>query len=360
MKQKVSGRDISTGSNIGNFIGGEVLYKSLIQNSPNVIMIHNGIRIVFANDSIFRLLGFEKEEIIGADLHEFFSLPDFRKNKAAISLLFQDTSQTEHEIRAKDSVGRVKDFLLRSNLILYRKKNAFLSILTDITERKNMEKYIISRVMETEEIERKRISADLHDDLGPTLSSIRLRLGLLENIKNTASLAEEVKICNDLLMEVISKVRMISQNLSPRLIEDYGLHVAIGDLCTRMQNICPATIEFVSNIRELRFPPEVELHLFRIISELLNNSVKYSGSSLISVNIGYTSKNLRLEYSDNGIGYTVEEALQKSGGMGIHNILDRVNLMDARIAFTYKFGSMEVRITKNVSPLVPEETPSSE
>jgi PAS domain S-box-containing protein len=350
-KQKESLRDISGNNKSGGSIaGGEVLYKTLIQHSPNLILIHHENKIVFANDSIVRLLGFTKQTVINRALEDLFTTVNSRKNKTEVQEIFKDTSQAEHEVRTKDAGGLLKEFLIRSNLIRYRGKKAFLSILTDITDLKNMEKYVISRVMETEELERKRFSADLHDDLGPTLSSIRLRLGLLESLSDPDAIATEVKICNDLLMEVITKVRMISQNLTPRLIEDYGIHVAIDDLCNRMRNIASITIEFISDIRGLRFPKNVELHYYRIASELLNNSIKYSNASLISIKAFYSNKTLKLEYTDNGVGYTVDEALQKSTGMGIHNILDRVNLIDARIAFTNKYGKMEVRVTKNVIP----------
>ena len=123
-----------------------------------------------------------------------------------------------------------------------------MSILIDITERKHLEKYIISKVIETEEKDRKQFAADLHDDLGPTLSSIKLHLGLLEHQKDQARFIEILKICNDQLTEAIAKMRIISNNLMPRLIDNYGLEASLNSFINTMQTEGVFSIEFTSNL----------------------------------------------------------------------------------------------------------------
>jgi len=329
----------------------EALFKTLVKHLPNPILIHMDGKVVFANDFIIQILGYPGNEIIGKDLATLLIDPVDQENTHFLYDLFINPQVIEEEIEIRSVSQKVilKTFLLSNSKIKYKGRNAIMTTLFDITERKNLERYVLGKVIEAEEKERKRFAADLHDDLGPTLSSIKLHLSLLENPKDPETFSSDLKMCKELLNDSIGKMRIIANNLMPRLIDNYGLEAALNSFIKMMQKE-GYTIEFNSNLNGKRFAKQVELHLYRIICELINNTVKHSGATKSKVNLDFNGKMLMLYYTDNGKGYKVEEIHDRSKGMGIDNILQRVSLINGTIKFQQKRGKTEVRIGKEIEP----------
>jgi len=335
-----------------SFHESEALFKTLVKHLPNPILIHMDRKVVFANDFIIQILGYPKDEIIGKDLATLLIDPVDHEKAHFLYHLFINPRVIEEEIEIRTVSQKVilKTFLLRNSRIKYKGRNAVMTTLFDITERKNLERYVLGKVIEAEEKERKRFAADLHDDLGPTLSSIKLHLSLLENPKDPETFLSDLKMCKELLNDSIGKMRIIANNLMPRLIDNYGLEAALNSFIKMMQKEGQYTIEFISNLNGKRFAKQVELHLYRIICELINNTVKHSGATKSKINLDFKGKILMLYYADNGKGYKVEEIHDRSKGMGIDNILQRVSLINGTIKFQKKGGKIEVRIGKEIEP----------
>src|ERR1035438_4985890 len=171
----------------------EALFETLIKHLPNPILIHMNGKVVFANDFITRILGYPENEMTGKDLATLLIDPVDHENTRSLYNLFINPRITEEEIEIRTISQKVilKTFLLRNSNIKYKGKKAIMTTLFDITEQKNLERYVIEKVIEAEEKERKRFAADLHDDLGPTLSSIKLHLGLLENPKDPETFSSD-------------------------------------------------------------------------------------------------------------------------------------------------------------------------
>lgn len=328
----------------------EALFKTLLKHLPNPILIHMDGKVVFANDFIIEILGYPTEEVIGKDLASLLIDPLDEENTHSLYDLFINPRIIEEEIEIRTVSQKVilKTFLLRNSRIKYKGRNAVMTSLFDITERKNLERYVLGKVIEAEEKERKRFAADLHDDLGPTLSSIKLHLSLLENPKDHETFLSDITMCKDLLNDSISKMRIIANNLMPRLIDNYGLEAALNSFIKMIQKEGHYTIEFISTLDGKRFSKQVELHLYRIICELINNTVKHSGATKSIVKLDFNKKSLSLYYTDNGKGYKVEEIQGRSKGMGVDNILQRVSLINGTIKFQKKRGKTEVTIWKEI------------
>jgi PAS domain S-box-containing protein len=328
----------------------EFLYKTLVNQLPNPILIHIGGQVVFANDMTLEITGYDKDGIIGRNVEDLLTDPLDPDNREVFSNLNGDSfaEESEFEIRSENRKVIIKSFLLRNSRIKYKGKDAVMTILVDITERKHLEKYILSMVMATEEKDRKQFAADLHDDLGPILSSIKLHLGLLEQAKDREKFNETLAICNRQLGEAISKMRIISNNLMPRLIENFGLEAAASSFINTMQHEGVFAIRFDSNLKGRRFPGQTELHFYRILCELINNTIKHAGASEAVVKLKYRSRILALDYTDNGKGYRVDEINPRTAGLGVGNIIRRANLIDAVIRFEYKKGKTLVAIRKEL------------
>jgi signal transduction histidine kinase len=228
-----------------------------------------------------------------------------------------------------------------------------LEIGVDITEKRNMEKLVISKILETEERDRRRFASDLHDDLGPTLSAIKLQLGLLGKVKSEADRLELLTTCDQLLLEGIDKMRTVANNLMPNLIESYGIETAVESFIRKMENASKIEFKFKSNLKGYRLHMDSELHLYRIVTELVNNTIKHSGASGVSLELKLTEQDLMIIYSDNGKGYIVEKDGFMGTGIGIQNMRNRINLLHGTIEFK-KVGKRTVvfvikPMTKRVS-----------
>ncbi len=147
-------------------------------------------------------------------------------------------------------------------------------------------------------------------------------------------------------MEAITKMRIISNNLMPRLIESYGLEASVNSFINTMQTEGVFSIEFISNLSGRRFLKQIELHFYRIICELINNTIKHSGAKVARIKLNFSKDVLLLTYTDDGKGYKIEDIDNKKIGMGIGNILQRVNLIDGKIEFRTVKGKTVVKISK--------------
>ncbi len=244
-----------------------------------------------------------------------------------------------------DRIYQISDFIFNDN----DETSLILEIGVDITEKRNIEKLMISKILETEERERRRFASDLHDDLGPTLSAIKLQLSLLTNVKDGTERNKLLDICYQLLIECIDKMRTIANNIMPNLVESYGLETALKSFFYKMEGPTKLSFKFQNNIEGCRFEKETELHLYRIVTELVNNTIKHSGATEVLLDIILTDQELMIEYSDNGIGYDVNEYNFGSGGSGIQTIMNRINILHGTIDFEKKGEKTFVKISKPLS-----------
>jgi PAS domain S-box-containing protein len=334
----------------------ESLYKALVNNSLNIILISADSMIEFTNHAASEFCASPQDKIIGKNIDELFKTPmhDVGQHSVSSSILEAARDNRAVEIQLQNANNTFSCFLLRSNSIKYKGKQAFMSILTDITENKNIEQYVLNKVIETEENDRKQFAADLHDDLGPILSTIKLRLGLMEKVKDSGELQENIAISNELMGLVVEKIRTISHNITPHLIESLGLEAAVHDLCNRITNNSKMVVEFDSKLKAKRFSQPVELHYYRIISELVNNSIKHSGATKIHINLRSDDETLTLVYFDNGKGYNMKEGIQMSGGIGLRSIQNRVSLINGTIDVQINKGATVVKIIKKLDMAVSE------
>jgi len=221
-----------------------------------------------------------------------------------------------------------------------------LEIGVDITDKRNMEQLIISKILETEERDRRRFASDLHDDLGPTLSAIKIQLSLLGKVSSAKEKTELLAVCDQLLMEGIDKIRTVANNIMPSLVESYGLETAINSFINRMAIACQIKFNIKSNLKGYRLRKESELHLYRIVTELVNNTIKHSEASKVKIELKLTDQELKIIYADNGKGYTIINDDLHLTGTGIENMRNRINLLHGTIEFINKKGKTIVIINK--------------
>lgn len=210
-------------------------------------------------------------------------------------------------------------------------------------QRQLLNKRILTAVLRTEEKSRSRFSKELHDGLGPLLSSARMSLSALRREELAADQQEILANTTYVIDEAIRSLREISNNLSPHVLNDFGLARGIHNFVGKSATIHDVRIRFVTNLRDERFDTDVEVILYRVVCELINNSLRHSGCTEINLSLSRSGGTLSLDYSDNGKGFD-PEALTDCG-MGLSNIASRINSLSGRCEITSSKGrGMQARI----------------
>ncbi len=195
--------------------------------------------------------------------------------------------------------------------------------------RKETETKLLSAIISTEEKERRYFAKELHDGLGPVLSSAKLTISALEKNNLSGQNLQLVDKVESLVDNAIATTREISNHLTPHILERYGLRKAIDTFIRNATAGKPIHFEINSNTGDQRFEHNTEVILYRICCELINNTLKYAKAKKISINLNENEYAIILKYSDDGIGFEINP--EENSGMGLTNIKSRVKSLDGSI-----------------------------
>ncbi len=191
--------------------------------------------------------------------------------------------------------------------------------------RKNIEMYKskLSAEITTLEKERARISADLHDDLGPMLSVIKMKVSSIDVNPEDEPLLEEAEGYID---GVIKKIRLISNDLLPGTLLRKGLVFAIQEFIQIIGSAKNMKISFTHDTIP-SLPRELCVNLYRIVQEITHNAVKHSGADHLKISLNVINDKLILVCSDNGKGFDYNKAGKERSGLGLRNLWSRTELL---------------------------------
>ena len=221
--------------------------------------------------------------------------------------------------------------LLKQNKIIADQKIVIRE--NKIAELEKERSYLAAKsVLEGEEAERSRLAGDLHNGLGGLLSGIKLNLSSMK--ENSVITHENMSAFNhalSLLDTSISELRRIAHNLMPETLNHYGLKTALEDFCTQ---VAPAdkpaiTVSFFGD--EIRYTRELELTVYRIIQELVNNSLKHASATTVNIQVFSEPQRLSVQVIDNGCGFVNNSDIYVAKGKGLENIYNRVTAMNGKL-----------------------------
>jgi signal transduction histidine kinase len=187
-----------------------------------------------------------------------------------------------------------------------------------------------SQVLTAQEEERKRIARELHDDTAQALTSVLVRLRLLERSADER-LREGLTELRDLTGETLEGVRRMAIDLRPPMLDDLGLEAALQAHVEDFAHRWPVKAKFTSG-RLGRLSPDVELVLYRIVQEALSNVAKHAGASSVEARLTRRGSSLRLVIEDDGCGFDVEATKSSRGsGLGLFGMEERLALIGGSV-----------------------------
>ncbi|MBK7429278.1 MAG: sensor histidine kinase [Saprospiraceae bacterium] len=195
----------------------------------------------------------------------------------------------------------------------------------------------------TLENERRRIAADLHDEVGPMLSGIKLMISSLE-VDNESG-RDRISKVKEYIDHSIQRMREISNNLLPAVLEKRGILEALHQLFVECQKVHGIMIQF-SYDENIMLSSQRQLHLYRILQEILHNTIKHSEARTLRVELLKSNKSISLYTEDDGKGFDIQDRSQKGKGLGMRNLHSRAELLSGNM-YIESVPSKGTRITLN-------------
>ena len=201
-------------------------------------------------------------------------------------------------------------------------------LMEDLAQREEQVRRLAEHMLHVEEMERRRISRELHDEAGQSLLCIRLQMELLEQElpESEGKWKAKLREARDLTEHTILEMRRLIAALSPAVLEQLGLGAALRQLINRFQRLHPCRIKLqLSKMGAL--PQQIEVIAYRLVQECFNNIGKHAAAGIVNISLATADGLLKLVVEDNGIGFNVPEALEKRESFGLSGMRERVALL---------------------------------
>lgn len=275
------------------------------------------------------------------------------KDQATILRLEKLSLQKDLDLKKRTSQRNIILFLgisavlLALFIFLYLRQKAVkdrIIAMQRIRQLEEEKKVLAAKALvEGQEEERKRIARELHDGLGVLLSTVKMQF---TSIKDKSPENQPlIERASQLLEQASGDVRKISHNMMPGLLTKLGLCEAVEDLFEKVSETEGLDVEVEVPEDAERLPENKEIMLYRVIQEMVNNTLKHAGARKITIRLLMQPGGLEVFYSDNGKGFDVEEKL-KSKSIGLQSIQSRVNFLNGSLDFDSAAGKGVVFIIR--------------
>jgi signal transduction histidine kinase len=195
----------------------------------------------------------------------------------------------------------------------------------------------LRRVVSGQELERRRLARELHDETGQALTSILLGLRAVEEAANPDQMRTAASHLRELVVGTLQDVRRLAVQLRPKALDDFGLVAAVEHLVQTFSEATAIRVDLEAQLGDKRLPAEVETTLSRIVQEALTNIVKHAGASRLSILLVRSSTSATVVIEDDGQGFDPAELREE--GMGIIGMRERVELHEGRLTVESTPGS---------------------
>lgn len=311
----------------------------------------DNFEILFEKGDEFKFITLEDGEIIHSNEKAKALLKLNKDNKKPYKIT--DILQKEYAVKQPKILSEIKkydSFTFESNLmlpgndtidvevnavqIIYENQKAFYAIARDITQRKKHQETLLKAILKTEEKERKRFAKELHDGLGALISAVKMYIDLItEGNAPKNKIPEILKNTKELIDEATIAAKEIANNIKPHMLTNFGLIKAMSDIIIQRTEHIGIKVRFSYDNFYLHPSPDVELLVYRLFSELLNNSLKYSKATEVRVGLRSNSQKLTLLFIDNGRGFDLHEKLRLNNkASGLRNMTARVENLNGKFS----------------------------
>ncbi len=327
----------------------EERYRELFQNAHDAIWVHDTDgNIVSANAAAARLTGYGVEELCHMNVKSFLSEESLNLAKEVRTKLLDGVPVVQpYEQKLITKEGAEVILKLTTSVVeVNGNPIGFQHIARDVTQEKQMQeslRFYLRQISMAQEEERKRIARELHDD---TIQALVVLARELDDIASSQKgLSEYKKILLDILRDrvndIMAGVRRLSQDLRPPALDRLGLIPALEWLASDIERHSELKIKVKTYGISRRFPPEVELMLFRVVQEALRNVWRHSEVTSATVILVLSEKKIEITIVDNGKGFDIPETMDdlvRHGKLGLAGMQERIRLIGGSLKIESKPG----------------------
>jgi PAS domain S-box-containing protein len=298
---------------------------------------------IYVNDRFCEMLGYPRDEMIRRPVTDFLSETDQILYREQVARRRRGELES-YELSWLKKDGQTIFTWVSPKAILDEQgqyKGSF-AVLTSITERKQAEealkesekqlRSLSSQLLTAEETERKRISRELHDELGQSLTVMKLRLNFIEKnlLKHQTELMQECEYGIQYIDQVIENIRRLSRDLSPTILEDFGLSAALRWLINNFAKSYVIKVNLNMIDVDSLLPRDSHVVVYRTVQEALTNIGKHSRGKNVSITIHEDGDMALFSIADDGIGFDERVAAARSPeekGLGLVTMKGRVQMV---------------------------------
>ena len=220
----------------------------------------------------------------------------------------------------------------------------------NITDKLNQQKIISSKIVENQENEQNRIAREIHDGIGQMLTGLKFSLESI-NLDDKEKAAQKIEYLKKLSLDIIKGVRTATFNLMPPELSDYGIISSLTKLAQELSKLTGKNILFYNKTNfNIRLDSLIEINIYRLTQEAINNAIKYADSSHIIIQLSHSQTLLSIIIDDNGKGFdpiAVEKKRNSESGMGLLFMKERIQYINGRV-FINSIPNEGTRITFNI------------
>jgi PAS domain S-box-containing protein len=313
---------------------------ALLETSVDgIITIDSGGRVLACNPAAGRIFGYEPSEVIGQDVSILMADPHRGQHGDYLANYLRTGVKKVIGV-GREVVGRRKDgsevpLDLAVSEIRLPRRHFFLGVVRDISERKRAEQQraqLLQQVLLAQEEERRRISRDLHDGVGQSVTSLIVGLHAIREARTAEAARAKAEELARVAAVTLEDVRRLAQGLRPSVLDDLGLAAALERLAAQCSTLHHLPVDLhVPPADAGRLPPAVETALYRITQEALANATRHAGASRASVVIGREPGRVRALIEDDGRGFDPEAPPGDRPGLGLAGMRERAALLGGSV-----------------------------
>ena len=314
----------------------EIQYRQLVDLLPEAVIVHCDARVIFANPAALALFGVTQiSEIVGVHVEQFIAAPSKNEVQARFASLHRgaaaDTGFQERLLKKIN--GEVFTAEVAAQFVVRDGRRCVQAVVRDIGAQKKTQLelqranerllHLSAHMVEAGEDERRQLSRELHDDLGQSLTFIKMTAAWLRKRVHESELTERIDQLGGAAGDALDKVRNLALALRPAQLDALGLKAAMEE---HLQRFCAGSgITYAMQLQELapRPTPAVEIALFRIFQEAVTNIFRHSGANFIELSLTRQQGAIVLRVVDDGRGFDVAAALSAGARLGLHTMHER-------------------------------------
>jgi PAS domain S-box-containing protein len=315
-------------------------------------------RLIFANPATLKTIGRDLSSALGCTNEELFPNVEDAASMSINDEAVMASGQAQHLEQTVHTADMTRTYYVSKSpwRNKYGEIMGIVGISTDITDRKNAENALKQHEAELEELvarrtaevtelighlestreeEKRAIARELHDDLGSALTALNMHMAIaFKKMSEDPALAERVAQIKHLLNSVTATTRRIQNGLRPDKLDIFGIKTTLVEQALEFQNYTSVACRTNLPDEDISYPSQVEISLFRIVQEALNNVAKHAHATQVDIILDDNEDEVSLTIRDNGVGISEDQKKNYQAVHGLRGMRERAAYLGGRIEIT--------------------------